>query len=1023
MKPKSDRSLNAPLSGTTAGVPQTDGECVRALALAVQVTDEENGRIGPYKLLQRIGEGGFGIVWMAEQEIPMRRRVAVKVIKSGMDTREVIARFETERQALAMMDHPNIARVFDAGETTTGRPYFVMELVRGIPITKYCDENSLSTEARLRLFAAVCNGVQHAHQKGVIHRDLKPSNILVTLHDGVPFPKIIDFGIAKATEARLTDKTLFTQFHAFLGTPAYTSPEQMEMSGLDVDTRSDIYSLGVLLYELLAGGPPFDPETLIKSGLDAMRRTIRDVNPPRPSQRVRTLPGELRTTIAQQRGTDGTKLLGRLRGDLDGIVMHCLEKDRTRRYETANDLAADVRRHLSNEPVIARPASAAYRCSKFVRRNRLAFAAGIAVVLSLVAGLVLASVSLQREQAARIREAALRKEADLNATHANAAAAKSVEVARFMNEMLSGAGPSVAMGRDPSLLREIADSTARRLETELQSQPEVAADLRDTLGGIYLALGETTSAEKILRPAVEVHRALIGNDSAETANSLHLLCLALRTRNPPEAEAIGQEALALRKKIFGETHPLYADTLYELAQVPTPSRTTAEMRAMLEQVLAIRLRAFGEEHPAVAQAIAGLGSVAQQDLDHKEGARLQEQALAMRRRLFGNEHPEVAQSLAALGDCYAPELDRRQDAVAAYREAFTLRRKLLGDQHPKVAIPFLGMSGQLSPQTASPEQIAVVRDFVATQRQILPRDSVRLAPLLLALAPLEPATATGSNSNEALVREARALLETSRMHGERFDPEIINAMMIFGWSKVVGNVPQEGLAMAEETVKLAQATFGAEAPGTMIPIHTLAWTDLSLGRQADAIPQFEKAVRLFRSRYGNNHPVMLLNEAALAECYRAVGRNEDARELLVSALAAYRENPLQPDRDAYRAFITAELGITFVRENRHAEAEPLLREALLDYDRPGIRPLGRRLRPPQRVLSALGVALAGQGKFTEAEPLVLQAFEELRASEPRLAGDRASIVREAFEAVIAVYTTWGRADKIAEWKARLREHD
>jgi tetratricopeptide (TPR) repeat protein/tRNA A-37 threonylcarbamoyl transferase component Bud32 len=982
----------------------------------VEVVGEESELIGPYRLLQRIGEGGFGIVWMAEQETPVRRRVAVKVIKSGMDSREVIARFETERQALAMMDHPHIARVFDAGETTAGRPYFVMELVRGVPITKYCDENNLSTEARLRLFVAVCHGVQHAHQKGIIHRDLKPSNILVTLHDGVPYPKIIDFGISKATEARLTDKTVFTQFHAFLGTPAYTSPEQMEMSGLDVDTRSDIYSLGVLLYELLTGRPPFDPDTLIKSGLDAMRHTIREVNPPRPSQRVRTLSKDLGTPIAQQRGTDVEKLWGRLRGDLDGIAMHCLEKDRIRRYATANDLAADVGRHLSNELVIARPAGATYRCAKFVRRHRLAFAAGTAVMVSLVAGLILAFVSLAREQAARGREAALRKEADSNAAHAHAAAAKSVEVARFMNEMLSGVGPSVALGRDPSLLREIADTTARRLESELQSQPEVAADLRDTLGGIYLALGDTVPAEKLLRPALDIHRAITGNESAETANSLHLLSVALRTRKTPEAELLGQEALAIRRKIFGEAHPLYAETLYELAHVPSPERTTADMRRMIEQVLVIRRRAFGEEHPAVAQAIAGLGSVAQQELNHKEAAALHEEALAMRRHLFGNNHSEVAQSLASLGDSYAPELDRRPDAVAAYGEAFALRRKLLGDQHPKVVIPFLGMSGQLSAQTATPEQTAMIREFVASQRRMLPRDSVQLAPLLLALAPLEASTGASADASGALITEARALLDASRRRGETLDREIINGMMIFGWSKVVGNVPAEGLAMAEETVKLAEATFG-DATGSMLPYHTLAWINLSLGRHAAAVRPFEKSVQLLRARHGNQHPVVLMNEAALAECYRAIGRIKEARERLVTALARYREKPPSSNLDAYRAFVTAELGITLVRANRHAEAEVLLRAALLDYERPGIRPLGRRLRPPQRALSALGASLAGQGKFIEAEPLVLQAFEELRINESRLAGDRVGMVREARDTVIAVYTAWGRTDKVAEWKA------
>ena len=388
-----------------APVPLTADAMVSALESALSPVDQEapGTRIGPYKLLQKIGEGGFGAVWMAEQSEPLRRRVALKIIKIGMDTEEVIARFEAERQALALMDHPNIARVFDAGATASGRPFFVMELVRGVAITRYCDENRLTAEARLRLFIPVCQAVQHAHQKGVIHRDLKPSNILVTLHDGVPVSKIIDFGIAKATDKQLTEKTLVTQFHAFVGTPVYTSPEQMEMSGLDVDTRSDIYSLGVLLYELLAGRPPFDPDALVKSGLDAMRRTIREVDPPRPSYRLGTLSEADRTSVAHQRGSDVAKLTLLLRGDVDWIVMHCLEKDRTRRYETAAALAADIQHYLASEPVTARPPSELYRTRKFIRRHRVGVAATVAVALSLLGGLIASSTLFVRERAAHTR--------------------------------------------------------------------------------------------------------------------------------------------------------------------------------------------------------------------------------------------------------------------------------------------------------------------------------------------------------------------------------------------------------------------------------------------------------------------------------------------------------------------------------------------------------------------------------------------------------------------------------------------
>ena len=372
--------------------------------------DEQIGaKISPYKVLQKLGEGGCGVVYMAEQEKPVRRRVALKVIKLGMDTKNVIARFEAERQALAMMDHPNIARVFDAGATETGRPYFVMELVRGVRITEYCDQNNLDMRQRLELFIRICHAIQHAHQKGIIHRDIKPSNILVTLHDGIPVPKVIDFGIAKAIEGKLTEQTLFTAYEQLVGTPAYMSPEQAEMSGLDVDTRSDIYSLGVLLYELLTGKTPFDQKELMQFGLEGMRRTLRERDPHRPSTRLDTLQGTELTATALHRHVEPLKLRSLLRHDLDWIVMKALEKDRRRRYETANGLAMDVRRYLNNEPVNARPPSRLYRLQKLVRRNKVVFVSGTAVVLSLVAGLWLATWMFFREREAKHEQAVLRE--------------------------------------------------------------------------------------------------------------------------------------------------------------------------------------------------------------------------------------------------------------------------------------------------------------------------------------------------------------------------------------------------------------------------------------------------------------------------------------------------------------------------------------------------------------------------------------------------------------------------------------
>jgi serine/threonine protein kinase len=359
--------------------------------------------IGRYKLLEKVGEGGFGAVYVAEQREPVKRRVALKIIKLGMDTRQVVARFEAERQALALMDHPNIAKVLDAGATEIGRPYFVMELVRGVKITDYSDQNNLSTSERLGLFIKICHAIQHAHQKGIIHRDIKPANVLVTVNDGLPVPKVIDFGIAKATQGELSDKTIYTQFQQFIGTPAYMSPEQAEMTSLDIHTRSDIYALGVLLYELLTGKTPFDQQTLLKAGLDGMRRMIREWEPPRPSTRVSTLQDAERTTTAKRRGIDPPKLVHQLRGDLDWIVMKCLEKDRTRRYQTANGVAMDVERYLNDEPVVACPPSQLYKFQKFVRRNKLGVAATSAVAASLLVGLGLSTWLWLKEREAHHR--------------------------------------------------------------------------------------------------------------------------------------------------------------------------------------------------------------------------------------------------------------------------------------------------------------------------------------------------------------------------------------------------------------------------------------------------------------------------------------------------------------------------------------------------------------------------------------------------------------------------------------------
>jgi serine/threonine protein kinase len=400
------------------------------------IEERPGSRIGPYRLMEQIGEGGFGLVFVAEQSEPMRRKVALKVIKPGMDTRQITARFQAERQALALMDHPNIAKVLDGGATESGRPYFVMELVRGIPITDYCDQNQLTPRERLGLFVSVCQAVQHAHQKGIIHRDIKPSNVMVTLHDGNPVAKVIDFGVAKAINQHLTERTIYTQFAQMVGTPLYMSPEQAEMSGLDIDTRSDIYSLGVLLYELLTGTTPFDKKRFAKAAHDEIRGVIREEEPPMPSTRL-SQSGDSLPSVAAQRKTEPGKLSSLMRGELDWIVMKCLEKNRSRRYETANGLARDLQRYLADEVVEARPPSFGYRAAKILRRNKGPFAAVSLVLLVLLAGIAGTTFGLikarekeadalaaaDREREAKDREVKQRAQAE----HARDQARKAVD--------------------------------------------------------------------------------------------------------------------------------------------------------------------------------------------------------------------------------------------------------------------------------------------------------------------------------------------------------------------------------------------------------------------------------------------------------------------------------------------------------------------------------------------------------------------------------------------------------------------
>jgi serine/threonine protein kinase len=677
------------------------------------LTEKPGDRIGRYKLLQQIGEGGCGVVYMAEQEETVRRRVAVKVIKLGMDTKQVIARFEAERQALALMDHPNIAKVFDAGATDTGRPYFVMELVRGIKITDFCDENKLSTADRLKLFIQVCQAIQHAHQKGIIHRDIKPSNMLVTINDGVPVPKVIDFGIAKATQGRLTDHTLFTAFEQFIGTPAYMSPEQAVLTSLDIDTRSDIYSLGVLLYELLTGRTPFDAKELMAAGLDEMRRTIREQEPPKPSTRLGTMAAEALTTTAKQHHTDAPKLIHLLRGDLDWIVMKSLDKDRARRYETANGLAMDIGRHLRDEPVIARPPSALYRLEKSVRRNKLAFAAGTALGVMLLIGVTVSTLETIRATRAEREQARQRRIAQSKEK-------KSEQVARFLKDMLKSVDPSVALGRDATMLQEILGDSAERVSKDLKDQPEVAAELLSVIGNTYLALGDLTKAETMQRETLRLRKAVFGETNGFVAVSLYDLANVLNEGNAKsEAEGMHRKALAMRRTLFGEEDPAVADSLTSLADVLLTLDKLDEANSTQREALRIQRKLFHEARPELVTSLENLGQILWRWGKLDEAEAVEREALAMSRALWGNKNPEVATLLGRLGFVFL-EKGNLAEAEKVCAEAVEMRRQLLGNGHYLSAIALRNLAGVLWREGKLAEAEPLAREDLSISEKKVP---------------------------------------------------------------------------------------------------------------------------------------------------------------------------------------------------------------------------------------------------------------------------------------------------------------
>jgi serine/threonine protein kinase len=668
--------------------------------------------IGPYKLLQQIGEGGFGVVYMAEQESPVRRMVALKIIKPGMDTAQVIARFESERQALALMDHPNIAKVFDAGTTDAGRPYFVMELVKGVPITEFCDKNHMPPGQRLKLFIDVCHAIQHAHHKGVIHRDIKPSNVMVTLHDGVPVVKVIDFGVAKATMQKLTEKTLFTSYGQMIGSPAYMSPEQAEMSGLDIDTRSDVYSLGVMLYELLTGTTPLENRRLREAGYAEMQRLICQEEAPRPSNRLSSL-GDSATVTAGNRGLDVKHLINFITGDLDWVVMKALEKDRRRRYDTPGSLAEDVGRYLGHEPILARPPSAVYRMKKFGQRNRAAVVAAGVMASSLLAGLAASTwqavrasraedaalAALGEKETARAAEARERVRTLQNAQKAEAAAqaekqarlaaleleAQTRAALEFVEQKVFAAarpeGQAGGLGREVTL-RQALEAGVPFVEQRFKGQPLVEARLRQTLAISFFYLGDFQQAAAQCEAAHALYRKHRGADHPHTlacANDLGN-CYE-RAGRRADALKLLEETLPIQQKKLGLDHEQTLITMNNLAGSYQLAGRYLDAMALLETAFEQMKVRHGLDDPKTLDAMANLASSYDALGGAAEALRLRKQVLLLRKARLGPDHPDTLSAMHHVAASYF-KLRRYAEALKLSEETLALQKTKLGPDHP-----------------------------------------------------------------------------------------------------------------------------------------------------------------------------------------------------------------------------------------------------------------------------------------------------------------------------------------------------
>jgi serine/threonine protein kinase/tetratricopeptide (TPR) repeat protein len=981
---------------------------------------------GKYKLVEELGEGGMGSVFMAQQTEPVKRAVAVKVIKAGMDSKAVLARFEAERQALAMMDHPNIAKVLDAGTTDGGRPFFVMELVKGKPITQFCDERKLTPRQRLELFVPVCQAIQHAHQKGVIHRDLKPSNVLVALYDDRPVPKIIDFGVAKAAGQALTDKTLMTGFGALVGTPEYMSPEQANLNNLDIDTRSDVYSLGVLLYELLTGTTPVDRKSLGKAAILEILRIVREVEPPKPSAKLSTI-GTL-PSVAANRGTEPAKLSKLMKGELDWVVLKALEKDRTRRYESANGLSRDIQRYLADEVVEARPPSAGYRLKKYVKRNKGPVVAASLVLAALLAGmagttwgLLQARQSAEAERLANGEAQAKKTLAEANETKAIAAAARERQAKSDADDKRREAEANLAFatkanailgsvfeGLDPkadyatvaelrNALRDNLSKAVQELEESAIGAPLEVAAMQNTLGRSLLGLGEHALAIKVLGKALKTRQSNLGPDHPHALDTMNNLARGYQIAGQlDKAVPLFEETLKHAKAKFGPDHPETLTGMNNLALSYHGAGQFAKAVPLLEETLKL----MKAKHPATLTSMNNLALSYHGAGQLDKAVPLFEETFKLRRETLGPDHPETLRSMnnLALGYHDAGQLDK---AVPLLEEAFKLRSAKLGPDHPETfetmnnlalgyraagqidkALPLFEetlnlMKAKLGPD--HPDTLNVMNNLAlgyhdAGQRdKSVPLFEETLTQMKAKLGPDHPDTlnvmsnlATEYRAAEKLDLALPLLEEAVELIKAKLGPDhplMLSTMLSLASGYNTAGKLDKGLPITEETVKLMEAKLGPDHPHTLLAMNNLAGAYWRLKRLDQSIPLFETTLQIQEKKLGRQHPDTLLAAANLGVNYKDAGRLKEAIPLLEEARQAAKKY------DSLR-WVAGPLGDAYEKAGENAKLARLLLEQL---------PEARKSLPddsPQLagMLAQIGLGLLEQKKWAEAEPLLRECL-------------------------------------------------